>query len=165
MLAQPAPTVPVYLWRPPWSRVRASGDLGHSIRVSEVGQSQVNDGRSFLCVCGVFFVVGFCDVTVDPTHRKKRPRVPRAVPSFSEHRNCVLLRCAMQNEAPPIGDTEATPLLVYEPFMLGLYDGRYENARVVLMPVAGWLSVTRAAIAASRWRGWRMATSLIINPA
>ena len=36
---------------------------------------------------------------MDPTHRKKRPRVPRAVPSFSEHRNSVLLRCAMQNEA------------------------------------------------------------------
>ena len=91
--------VGVCFWRPPWSRVRASGDLGHSIGVSEVGQSQVNDGRSFLCVCGVFFVVDFCDVTVSPTHRKKRPRVPRAVPSFSEHRNSVLLRCAMQNEA------------------------------------------------------------------
>ena len=48
--------------------------------------------------------------------------------------------------------------------MLGLYDGRYENARAVLMPVASWLSVTRTASAASRWRGWRMATSLIINP-
>ena len=44
-------------------------------------------------------MVDFCDVTVSPTHRKKRPRVPRAVPSFSEHRNSVLLRCAMQNEA------------------------------------------------------------------
>ena len=31
--------------------------------------------------------------------RKKRPRAPRAVPSFSEHRNTVLLRYAMQNDA------------------------------------------------------------------
>ena len=44
-------------------------------------------------------MVDFCDFTVSPTHRKKRPRVPRAVPSFSEHINSVLLRCAMQNEA------------------------------------------------------------------
>ena len=30
---------------------------------------------------------------------------------------------------------------------VGLYDGRYENVRAVLMPVASWLSVTRAASA------------------
>ena len=36
--------------------------------------------------------------------------------------------------------------------MLGLYDGRYDNARAVLMPVASWLSVMRTASAASRWR-------------
>ena len=52
-----------------------------------------------MCVWCIIFVVDFCDITVDHTHRKKRPRVPRAVPSFSEHRNSVLLRCAMQNEA------------------------------------------------------------------
>ena len=38
-------------------------------------------------------------------HNSKRPRVPLAVASFSEHRNSVLLRCATQNEAPfPDGD-------------------------------------------------------------
>ena len=42
-----------------------------------------------------------------------------------------------EKENHRIGDTEATPLLVYAPFMLGLYDGRYENARAVLMPYAG----------------------------
>ena len=36
--------------------------------------------------------VGFRNVI--PMHNSKRPRVPRAVPSFSEHRNSVLLRCA-----------------------------------------------------------------------
>ena len=30
---------------------------------------------------------------------KKHPRAPRAVPSFSEHRNTALLRFAMQNDA------------------------------------------------------------------
>ena len=69
-----------------------------------------------------------------------------------------------EKENRRIGDTEATPLLVYEPFILGLYDGRYENARAVLMPVASWLSVTRTASAASRWRGWRMVTPLITTP-
>ena len=60
----------------------------------------MNDGRSFLCVCGVFFLWSIFVMSLwSPTHRKKRPRVPRAVPSFSEHRNSVLLRCAMQNEA------------------------------------------------------------------
>ena len=47
--------------------------------------------------------VSKCDVaesaTVIPMHNSKRPRVPRVVPSFSEHRNSVLLRCATQNEA------------------------------------------------------------------
>ena len=41
--------------------------------------------------------VGVSDVI--PMHNSKRPRVPRVVPSFSEHRNSVLLRCATQNEA------------------------------------------------------------------
>ena len=48
--------VGVCFWRPPWPRVRASGTLPTLFRVSEVAQSQVNDGRSFLCVCGVFFL-------------------------------------------------------------------------------------------------------------
>ena len=65
-----------------------------------------------MCVWCVLFVVDFCDVIVDPTHRKKRSRVPRAVPSFSGHRNSVLLRCAMQNEASlsPVKNSESTVL-------------------------------------------------------
>ena len=47
---------PVCFRRPPWSRVRAPGNLGHSIGVREEAQGQVNDGRSFFCVCDVFFL-------------------------------------------------------------------------------------------------------------
>ena len=103
VLAQPASTVPVCFWRPPWSRVRASGDLGHSIRVSEVGQSQVNDGRSFLCVCGVFFLWSIFVMSLWSPHTERNTlaSLGRCPPSRSIETpfSSAALRCATQNEA------------------------------------------------------------------